>query len=165
MEEIWKPILNWEHYSISNYGRVKNNKTGKIRSTYINNSGYTCIQLYKQGTMKHFLVHRLVAETFIPNPYQLQDVNHKNENKQDNYVENLEWISHQKNCQYGERNIKTTIKNSRPIICIETKEEFLNASEIKRKYGFDNSLIHKCCKGQYSSCYGYHWKYKEDTNE
>jgi hypothetical protein len=51
---------------------------------------------------------------------------------------------------------------SRKIICIETNEIFLNASEIKKKYGYDNSLIHKCCKGQYKQAYGYHWKYKED---
>lgn len=163
--EKWALIKDWEDYSISTYGRIKNNNTNKIKSTFLNNSGYSCVQLYKNGTMKHFLVHRLVAETFIPNPNNLSDVNHKNEDKLNNCIYNLEWISHQKNCQYGNRNTKSIKKNSRPIICIETGEEFLNATEIKKKYGFDNSLIHKCCKGQYKQCYGYHWIYKEDKNE
>ena len=163
-EEKWQPILGWERYSISNYGRVKNNKTNKIKSTFINNSGYKCVQLYNNNLMKHFLIHRLVAEAFIPNPNNLSDVNHKNENKEDNTLDNLEWVSHKENCSYGERNKKAVIKNSRPIICIETGEEFLNATEIKKKYGYDNSLIHKCCKGQYNQSYGFHWKYKEDID-
>lgn len=63
---------------------------------------------------------------------------------------------------FGSRNIRSIEKISQKIICIETNEIFLNAAEIKKKYGYDNSLIHKCCKGQYKQAYGYHWKYKED---
>ena len=108
--EKWALIKDWEDYSISTYGRIKNNNTNKIKSTFLNNSGYSCVQLYKNGTMKHFLVHRLVAEAFIPNPNNLSDVNHKNEDKSNNCIYNLEWISHQKNCQYGNRNIKSIKK-------------------------------------------------------
>lgn len=163
-QEIWHLIQGWENYSISNQGRVKNNKTNKIRATYINNSGYECVLLYDKGKHKHFLIHRLVADGFIPNPNHLSEINHKDENKLNNYDSNLEWTSHKENCLYGQRNIKTTFKKSRPIICIETQEEFLNATEIKNKYGYDNSLIHKCCKGVYKQAYGYHWEYKEENN-
>lgn len=165
IKEQWMPITEWEQYSVSNQGRIKNNKTGKIRATYKNNSGYESVQLYNNGIMKHFLVHRLVAEHFLSNPNNLSDINHIDENKENNSVENLQWMSHQENCQYGNRNIKSVKKNSRPIICVETGEEFLNAVEVKKKYGFDNSLIHKCCKGQYEKCYGYHWIYKEDKDD
>lgn len=161
-QEQWKLIPDWENYSISNQGKVKNNNTNKIRSTFINNSGYECVILYKNNKHKHFLIHRLVAENFIPNPNNLSDVNHKDENKLNNYDYNLEWASHKSNCLYGGRNIKTVSKKSRPIICIETREEFLNATEVKKKYGYDNSLIHKCCKGICKQAYGYHWIYKEE---
>ena len=99
---------------------------------------------------------------FLQNINNYNEVNHKDENKLNNKVNNLEWCSHKQNCNFGSKNIRSIEKISRKIICIETNEIFLNATEIKKKYGYDNSLIHKCCKGQYKQAYGYHWKYKED---
>lgn len=104
MEEIWKQITDYEgFYYISNFGRIKDN-TGKIRRTYINNKGYECISLRFRGNKYHHLVHRLVAEYFIPNYNNFAQVNHKDCNKLNNKESNLEWIDQKGNYRHGMNN-------------------------------------------------------------
>lgn len=94
--EIWRKIEGCENYSVSTYGRVRNDKTGN----YVNqgrSNGYLVVHI--EGI--HYPVHRLVAKTFIPNPENLSDVNHIDEDKQNNNVENLEWLSHIDNVRYS----------------------------------------------------------------
>ena len=114
-QEIWKPISNYEGlYEISNKGQIKSvgryiksnhNNTRfqeeKIRKLTVNNKGYITVRLCKNGKYKTFLVHRLVAETFIPNPLGYNEINHKDENKTNNKVDNLEWCSHDYNINYS----------------------------------------------------------------
>ena len=100
MEEIWKDVLDYEGlYQVSNFGRVKSN--WKILSPADNGNGYKHIVLTKNGIQTDKLVHRLVAEAFLPNPDNLPCVNHKDENKSNNFIENLEWCSHKYNLYYG----------------------------------------------------------------
>lgn len=115
IKEIWRPIKGYENlYEISNHGRIKGVdryvkgrygnlrfQKGHIRKATYNNRGYQAIPLCKDGKYKTFLVHRLVAETFIPNPDNLPEVNHKDENKENNYVDNLEWCTRKYNMNYG----------------------------------------------------------------
>lgn len=104
MEEVWKNINGYEGlYKISNFGKVINNK-GKVKSTYINNKGYCCISLYKDGKGKHYTLHRLVAEAFIQNDYGLNQVNHIDGNKLNNTVSNLEWCNQAQNYTHGMAN-------------------------------------------------------------
>ena len=93
-EEIWCPIKGYENiYEVSDKGRVKSLKFGKERilKLGITTDGYLMVKLLKNGEKKNLLVHRLVAQTFIPNPDNLPEVNHKDENKENNSVQNLEW--------------------------------------------------------------------------
>lgn len=126
MEEIWKDIKEFEgKYQISNLGKVKSidrkilqfngfNNTyklykGKILKPYISNRGYLKVILYDKQKKRTVNIHRLVAETFIPNPDNLSQVNHIDENKQNNYVNNLEWCDSSYNINYGSRNEKVSI--------------------------------------------------------
>lgn len=125
--EIWKPIVGYEgHYEVSNLGNVrsldksvcsKNGskaiKKGKIRSLKITKYGYKEVNLSKGNEVKSKRVNRLVAEAFLPNPNNLPCVNHKNEDKLDNRVENLEWCDVQYNTRYGNgirKQLETKVK-------------------------------------------------------
>lgn len=101
MEEIWKDIINYEGlYKVSNLGRVKDYK-GNLKSTYINNKGYYCLSLYKDGKTHHPTLHRVVATAFIPNLESYSQVNHIDGNKQNNIVTNLEWCNQRQNYDHG----------------------------------------------------------------
>lgn len=113
--EIWKDIEGYEGlYQVSNEGRVKSFWSGKEKILKQHNcKGYLEVGLYKkEDKQKYKLIHRLVAETFIPNPNNLPQINHKDENKTNNSVDNLEWCSRSYNINYGSRNEKVGKKNS-----------------------------------------------------
>lgn len=103
IEEIWKPIAGFEGlYEVSNYGRVKSlTRYKKVIKPIIINRGYYQYQLWHNGKCRVAFGHRLVAQAFIPNPDNKPFVNHKDENKLNNFVENLEWVTHVENCRYG----------------------------------------------------------------
>ena len=98
--EIWKTIKDFPNYSVSNTGHVRNNDTGKILKP-LNLNGYCQVGLHYNNNHKKCLIHRLVAQAFIPNPNNYPIVNHKDEIKNNNCVENLEWCTQLYNNQYG----------------------------------------------------------------
>lgn len=181
-EEIWKDIPEYEGlYQASNLGRVKGlrrdvptcygkNKTvsERICKPTLHNNGYVSVLLSKDGVKKMISVHRLVAEAFLPNPDNLPQVNHKDENKQNNAVVNLEWCTASHNINYGTRNQKVANKRSRKVKCYSLDGELINVyngiTESMRNLKLPThaiSLIIKCCKGKVSSAYGYKWEYAE----
>lgn len=168
MEEIWKDIKGFEGlYQISSLGRLKSlsrfinsnrNNQRRIKGCIIKQrvnpyNGYIQISLSKNHKYKRFYIHRLVASAFLGNPDNLPEVNHKDENKLNNCVENLEWCSSSYNKSYGTarlRAIFTSIKNgtfyncktlSKEVKCIETGKIYLSAKEAGRQTGLDNSCI------------------------
>lgn len=105
-QEIWKQIENFENYEVSTYGRVrKNYKNKKVKYLKpMKTNGYLCVELWKNRKRKRIKIHRLVAIAFISNPDNLPQVNHKDLNKENNNVENLEWISNRDNCLHYHKN-------------------------------------------------------------
>lgn len=169
--EIWKDIENFNgKYQVSNLGRVKSlsrYRRGK-NSTMVfvkerilkgkkDKDGYIefglCIGEHKK--MKYYRGHRLVAEAFIPNPNNYPIINHINEIKDDNRVENLEWCSYSYNATYSIGRKVLQIKPNGEIV-----KEWESIAEAS-KNGYDRSTIGKCCRGVFDTHKGYIWKYKE----
>lgn len=184
--EIWKSIPNYEEYEVSNLGRVKRLSYDKnvcnggkqrcderILKPQKRKRGYQAVVLSKSGEAKSFLVHRLVAEVFIPNPNNYPQVNHKDENPSNNKVTNLEWCTQRYNSNYGtlKYRISAKLKNgvlSKPVeqYCKDGRflMEYPSAIEASRTLGLSVSGIVSCCNKdkKYSHCGGYQWKYKDD---
>lgn len=141
MEEIWKDIAGWEgSYQISTYGRVKSLKYGKERilKPSKNSSGYLTVGLSIESRTFSKAIHRLVAIAFVPNPDNKLQVNHKDENKLNNNVNNLEWVTAKENSNYGTRIKRISEKNSKPIKVIyrdNTYEIWDSATIFAREYG------------------------------
>lgn len=151
MEEIWKDIKGFEDiYQVSNYGNIKNLKynTGSIRKSYLDRDGYPNIFLQVKNTRYRKFVHRLVAEAFIDNPHNLPCVNHKDGNKTNNNVENLEWVTHKENTIHA---VKTGLMKNfgqRPIKCIELGLEFESVAAAARYFKCDHTTIHQILYGR-----------------
>lgn len=173
MIEEWKDIRGYEgSYQVSNLGRVRSlsRKTkagfrkGMILVLMIDKFGYSLVNLSR----KSYKVHRLVAETFIDNPQGLKCVNHKDENKTNNCVDNLEWCSYEYNNNYGSRNMRISQNSSRKkrIVqfdlngnAIREWESILSASKF---YGVGRTCICACCNGRQKTSAGYIWGYANE---
>ena len=188
--EQWLPIDGFDGmYLISNYGRVKslhykNTNQERILKPNTTKDDYQLVTLYKDCKPKWLYVHRLVAMYFITNPNNLPQVNHKDENKCNNHVDNLEWCDCKYNLNYGTRNEKASKSligkftgenhprygkfskdnpTSKKVIQITLDNQFVKTwdsmMDIKRKLGYNQGNISNCCKGRQKSAYGYKWQY------
>ena len=164
--EVWKDILGYEGlYQVSDKGRVKSIGYGKERilKPANNGRGYLLVGLCKNNEKKHFLVHRIVAQAFIPNPNNLPEVNHRDENKENNRVENLEFCDRKYNCNYGTTKQRMIKKLSKTVLQYSKDGKFIrewkSTKDIERNLGYSHSFISACCRGKYKSGYEYIWKY------
>lgn len=176
MEE-WRDVVGYEGiYQVSNMGNVRSLHYGrcKLRVLRKNRNGYLAVDLCKNYKIQNFRVHRLVALAFIPNPNNYGDVNHKNEDKTDNRVENLEWCTRKYNNNYGTRNNRhsATVKGNRfskrrSVIECDVNGNFIAEYEsiaaAARSKGISTSTIGSCLSHRkYSKTAGGSiWKYKE----
>ena len=156
--EIWKEIAGYEGlYWVSNLGRVKTMKfwKEKILKPLKTTRGYLQVCLCKDCHTKRLLVHRLVAEAFIPNPNNLETVNHKDEVKTNNVASNLEWMSRGDNKRYSaNKSAKMFDKQTGELLAT-----FPSTREAERVTGINQSSISKCCNGKLKSECGYIWRY------
>ena len=153
MKEEWKDIPHFDGFQVSNDGRVRN-KHGRVLKGSINNNGYQMVHLRTKDKNKLCTVHRLVAEAFIPNPDNLPQINHKDENKLNNEVNNLEWCTSKYNANYGTRNKR----KAKPIQCVETGKIYWGAREMERQTGIWHNDIAKAIRNG-TQIGGYHWQY------
>lgn len=165
MEEKWQTIIGYENYQISNLGRVKSAKRGTIRKLQTDKNGYKFIVLRKNNKHKLLLIHRLVATAFLPNPHNYLFINHLDENKSNNSVENLQWCSFSYNINYGTRNQRIAESKYKPVIKYSVNGEYLTEyKSIKHaadENGIKRSVISGCCRNIYKTGGGYKWGYKK----
>ena len=155
MTEIWRQIEGYNNrYFISNFGNVKSTYANKERilKPFPNKCGYLMVDLRSHGSRTSISVHRLVAQTFIPNPDNLPEVNHKDENKKNNCVDNLEWCTTEYNCNYGTRNIRKGINCRKPICSVDENgnvTHYNSRIEASRSTGISDTSISKALSKNY----------------
>ena len=178
MNEIWKDIENFEgRYQISKFGNVKSlNERKCILTPSINRKGYKRVNLWDGCKSYPKSVHRLVAIAFIPNPNNLPQVNHIDENKLNNNVDNLEWCDNDYNLIYGTGRKRAGEKNSvsqcAAVLQFTKDGEFVNEYNSLKDAAIamtgkqsSNAYISNCCRGKVISAYGFKWKYKYEDGD
>lgn len=181
MKEIWKNIDDYNGlYQVSNLGNVlsinwNNTNSTKLLTPYIH-GGYLRVGIRTNKCLKNYMIHRLVAKAFIPNPLNKPQINHIDGNKLNNRVDNLEWVTAQENTQHA---IKHNLRPSN-VICIRKKgmdnllskpilqftknNEFIKewscAFEVASILGYNISSIRRCCRQERKTYKGYIWRYK-----
>lgn len=193
--EIWKTAVYDDEiyeglYKVSNLGRIlslnyRNTGKPKLRKPVETSNGYLQVGLSKNGETKTCKVHRLVAETFLPNPENLPEVNHKDEDKTNNFVflnedgsinkekSNLEWKNHRDNCNHGTRNerISKTQTNgirSKKVLQLSLSGELIKVWESTHecgRNGFNQQNVVDCCNGKQKTHKGFRFMYADDYKE
>lgn len=185
MEEIWKDVVGFEGlYKVSSFGRVYSvggRIMGRMNNRYKNKprilklherNGYLYASLKKDGKNTREKVHRAVAKAFIPNPNNYPIINHKDENKKNNRVENLEWCTYKYNLNYGSHNTKMIVsKSNNPVAQYDKNNNlvkvWLSSRAVERELGIPHSNIDNCCKERYGykTAGGFIWKRIKLTKE
>lgn len=167
LKEIWKNITEYPNYEVSNLGRIRNNKTHRILQPLYNKDGYQFIMLCKDGKPKKHYIHRLVAEAFIevPQSYiekglnkETLQVDHIDENKQNNSVINLQWLTNRENCQKSKALCVVGYNHDKMIITDQYNKLDTYYTD-KYQNGFSHGNICNCCNGKHKSAYNYNWQY------
>lgn len=184
MEEIWKDVVGYEGlYEVSNLGNVRSLFRYKKQLKWnVSNSGYATVELFRDKISKRLLVHRLVADAFLSNTHNFPIVNHKDENKLNNNVNNLEWCTqgynlaynngHKRRAEssrwfYDELSIKFCKDNPAIKVAVvqmslsgEFIKEWASAKEAAKGLGCKSNHICECCKNKRKPFNGFKWKYK-----
>lgn len=187
--ETWKEIPNYEGiYEISTRGFIRTISKRLQKTPYITNKGYLAIDLYKNKKRKKHLIHRLIAETFISNPNNYPCVNHKDGNKLNNDINNLEWCTQKYNMQEAARlgllntwcgklfgknhpnyKFRGKWKTQKPIYQCDLEgvilKRFNSCEEAKRETNIEASHISECCNNKRKTAGGYIWKYEKENND
>lgn len=153
-EELWREWPQDPRIMVSNKGNVVSYKRGEPYPLKVghNNCGYQQVT----AALEQRLVHRLVADTWMPNPNHYKEVNHINGDKDDNSVENLEWVTRSENIRHAYR---TGLSKTTPVRIVETDEVFESLSECAKRIGGDIKRISDCLAGRQSTHRGYHFEY------
>lgn len=154
-----KEILGYENYTVDENGIIFNKKRNRQVKPFLNAYGYPAIYLSSNGKRKYFLIHRLVAMAFIPNPNNYKEINHKDENPNNPNVNNLEWCTRKYNNNYGRRTDKCIEKIGKNVICVESGKIFRSIREAERKTNIKSSAICLVCNGKRKSAGGFGWKF------
>ena len=176
MEEIWRDIKDYEgYYQISNFGRVKSVKRIACDGKHINErilkgglrEGYVEVTLSKNNVTRTITVHKLVCNAFIENPNKYPCINHKDEIKTNNRVDNLEWCTQKYNANYGTRNKRCGDKHGKRVIQFDLKgneiKRWISAAEASRHYGKDRTTIVAACRRKSHISCGYVWRYESEV--
>lgn len=158
-----KDIRGYENlYAITSCGKVWSYRKQKFLKPGDNGHGYQFVILCKDGVSKRYKIHRLVAEAYIPNPEGKTDVDHINQNKAHNYVQNLRWATRSENIRHS---FKLKKIEAAPVLCVELNKVFPTMRSAAKFAGIHRQGITNCVRGKQKTAGGYHWEYAAAANK
>lgn len=161
--EIYKRAFG--KYEVSNYGKVRNSKTGRVLAQQTDKYGYPVVCLYESSKRHMVKVHRLVAKAFVPNEGNKPQIDHIDGNKTNNAYTNLRWSTPKENSHNPITRpkhlatIKPPVKKRTAVICVETNKLYEGLRVAERDTNIQHSVIASCCRGQRETAGGYHWRF------
>ena len=162
--ETFVKVVGFENYEVSNLGKVRNIKSGKVLKPHLNHKGYLKHHLSKNNKLKELFLHRIIATAFIDNPEGKPCVNHIDENKLNNDLSNLEWCTVRENLIHGTRTKRVAEKLSKKVIQLDLNDNILNVfksmRQAERETGIDATSISACCNGKRKSAGRFKWRKK-----
>ncbi|ALM64497.1 HNH endonuclease [Lactococcus phage 936 group phage PhiJF1] len=162
--ETFVKIEGFEKYEVSNLGKVRNIKSGRVLKPWIVPNGYLMHQLCENNKKKNLLLHRIIATAFIDNPGKKPQVNHIDENKLNNDLSNLEWCTVRENNIHGTRMKRIAKKRSKKVIQLDLNDnvlkEFESTKQAGQETGVSTGNISSCCNGKRKSAGGFKWRRK-----
>ena len=148
-------------YAITEDGKVFSHRSKLFLKPRNNRYGYCEVKLWKNRKVSTKLIHRLVAEAFIPNPNNYSQVNHKDENKNNNSVDNLEWCTSKYNMNYGTVQERINSHKLKKVKCLETGIIYNSATECSQKLNLRKDSLTQVCRGERKSLHNLHFIYTE----
>ena len=161
--ESWKDIPGYEgYYQVSSQGNVRNSRNQRILKPRPNFGGYMQFTLSVNNRCHYELAHRLVAQAFIPNLENKTQINHKNGNKIDNRIENLEWCTPSENQHHRYDVLLKKQTSNRPVVCTTTGETYPSARAAAKALSLHHTAISMCCHGVRTHTKNLYFKFKGD---
>ena len=156
--EVWTPARGYQGYSVSDEGRIRNDKTGRILKQFDNTHGYLHLTMQQNKRPRTVATHRLVADSFMGGDHVGLDVNHIDGNKHNNHISNLEYCTRKENIRHAfDTGLKEPSRRTRVRI-LETGRVYRSLIDCERNTGLDRVAISKCLQGKQHSHRGYHFE-------
>lgn len=163
MAEQWRDVPGYEGlYQVSDMGRVRNRKRRRHLRPSVKKSGYAQVTLSKDGVSAYYSIHRVVASAFLPNPGELPQVNHKNGDKLDNRLANLEWCSASENQQHRHKVLGQPGGHPKAVVCIETGQSWEAVHLAAQELNIHRTSISMACHGRRKTAGGLHFNFLEE---
>lgn len=166
-EMEWKTVAECDKYEVNQKGEIRHKKRKHILSPRKNSGGYGYVAFVINGCRKNFAIHRIVANAFIPNPNGYTEINHKDYNRLNNCVENLEWVSSSQNKQHAYLKVENHISRGKKVNQYDKEGNFIKTFDSITKAAYEVgcvvSAISNCCLGRTKTAMGYQWRFVEGS--
>ena len=167
VEKEWRTVIEYDKYEVNQFGEIRHKKRKQILKPRPNRSGYEYVNFRINGESKNFAIHRIVANAFIPNPNGYTEVNHKDYNKSNNCVDNLEWVTSSGNKSHAYKKIENHIIRGKEVEQYTKAGEYVKTydtvSDAAKAMGCCVAAISNCCLGRTKTSMGFQWRFSEGS--
>ena len=167
VEKEWRTVIEYDKYEVNQFGEIRHKKRKQILKPRPNHGGYEYVSFRINGENKNFAIHRIVANAFIPNPNGYMEVNHKDYNKSNNCVDNLEWVTSSSNKNHAYKKIENHITRGKKVEQYTKAGEYVKTydtvSDAAKAMGCCVSAISNCCLGRAKTSMGFQWRFSEGS--